>query len=55
MSTQSVQIDLTKVKIEPLFADEVDFETFSKSDFKVGQDRKLAGCTEVQAPEVPIE
>ena len=34
VSAPSVQIDLTKVKIEPLFADEVDFETFSKSDFR---------------------
>lgn len=32
---QSVQLDLSKVKIEPLFADDVDFETFSKSDFRV--------------------
>ena len=29
------KIDLSKVKIEPLFADMVDFETFSKSDFRV--------------------
>lgn len=28
------KIDFSKVKIEPLFADEVDFETFSKSDFR---------------------
>ena len=28
-------IDLSKVKIEPLFTDLVDFETFSKSDFRV--------------------
>ena len=27
-------IDLSKVKIEPLFEDMVDFETFSKSDFR---------------------
>ena len=27
--------DFSKVKIEPLFADMVDFETFSKSDFRV--------------------
>ena len=30
-----VQIDLSKVKVEPLFADMVDFDTFSKSDFRV--------------------
>ena len=29
------KIDLSKVKIETLFADMVDFETFSKSDFRV--------------------
>ena len=28
------KIDFSKVEIEPLFADEVDFETFSKSDFR---------------------
>ena len=32
---QSVQLDLSKVKVEPLFADMVDFETFQKSDFRV--------------------
>ena len=31
----SVQLDLSKVKVEPLFEDMVDFETFSKSDFRV--------------------
>ena len=35
VSAASVQLDLSKVKIEPLFADDVDFETFSKSDFRV--------------------
>ena len=29
------QLDLSKVKIEPLFEDAVDFATFSKSDFRV--------------------
>ena len=28
-------VDLSKVRIEPLFADFVDFDTFSKSDFRV--------------------
>ncbi len=28
-------LDLTKVRVEPLFEDMVDFETFSKSDFRV--------------------
>ena len=35
VSVPSVQLDLSKVKVEPLFADMVDFETFSKSDFRV--------------------
>lgn len=34
VSAPSVQLDLSKVKIEPLFEDFVDFETFSKSDFR---------------------
>ncbi len=34
-SVPSVQLDLSKVKVEPLFEDMVDFETFSKSDFRV--------------------
>lgn len=37
-------IDLSKVKIEPLFEDMVDFETFSKSDFRVV---KVKNCEEV--------
>ncbi len=35
VSAAGVQLDLSKVKIEPLFEDAVDFETFSKSDFRV--------------------
>ena len=35
VSAASVQLDLSKVKVEPLFEDMVDFETFSKSDFRV--------------------
>ena len=31
----SVKLDLSKVKVEPLFEDVVDFDTFSKSDFRV--------------------
>ncbi len=30
-----VHVDLSKAEVEPLFADFVDFETFSKSDFRV--------------------
>ena len=35
VSAASVQLDLSKGKVEPLFEDMVDFETFSKSDFRV--------------------
>ena len=44
VSAPSVQIALSKVKIEPLFADDVDFETFSKSDFRVV---KIEACEAV--------
>ena len=33
--TPAVKIDLSKVKVEPLFEEFVDFDTFSKSDFRV--------------------
>ena len=35
VSAESVQLDLSKVKIEPLFADMVEFDTFAKSDYRV--------------------
>ncbi|MFR5602165.1 MAG: lysine--tRNA ligase, partial [Lachnospiraceae bacterium] len=35
VSAASVQLDLSKVKIEPLFEEFVDFDTFAKSDFRV--------------------
>lgn len=38
------KIDFSKVKIEPLFEDCVDFETFSKSDFRAV---KVLGCEAV--------
>ena len=34
-SAPAVKIDLSKVKVEPLFEEDVDFDTFSKSDFRV--------------------
>ena len=37
-------IDLSRVKIEPLFEDFVDFETFAKSDFRVV---KIEACEAV--------
>lgn len=38
------KIDLSKVKVEPLFEDMIDFDTFSKSDFRVV---KVINCEEV--------
>ena len=38
------EIDLSKVKVEPLFEDMVDFEKFSESDFRVV---KVKACEEV--------
>ena len=35
VSAESVQLDLSKVKVKPLFEDMIDFDTFSKSDFRV--------------------
>ena len=39
------KIDFSKVEIEPLFADFVDFDTFSKSDFRAV---KVKGCEAVK-------
>ncbi len=41
----SQALDLSKVKIEPLFEDMVDFDTFSKSDFRVV---KVEACEAVE-------
>lgn len=35
-------VDLSKVVVEPLFADEVDFDTFSKSDFRAVKVKECA-------------
>ena len=40
----SAKIDMSKVKVEPLFEDMVDFDIFSKSDFRVV---KVKNCEEV--------
>ena len=40
-----VEIDFSKVEIEPLFKDTVDFETFSKSDFRAV---KIKDCVAVK-------
>ena len=41
---QAEKLDLSKIKVEPLFEDMVDFETFSKSDFRAV---KVKNCEEV--------
>ena len=41
---ERVEIDFSKVKVEPLFEEEVDFDTFSKSDFRVV---KIKSCKEM--------
>ena len=44
VKVEAKKLDLSKVKVEPLFEDMVDFETFSKSDFRVV---KVKACEEV--------
>ena len=41
---EKAPLDLSKVKVEPLFQDQVDFETFSKSDFRAV---KIKSCEAV--------
>lgn len=43
-ATSLAGLDLSRVQVEPLFEDMVDFETFSKSDFRVV---KVLDCEEV--------
>ena len=42
---ETVEVDFSKVKIEPLFEDFVDFEIFSKSDFRIV---KIKDCEAVK-------
>ena len=44
VTTDLKKLDFSKIKVEPLFEGEVDFETFSKSDFRVV---KVKNCEEV--------
>jgi len=44
-SSEPVKVDLTKVKVEPLFEEFVDFDTFSKSDFRAV---KVKACEAVK-------
>ena len=45
LAEKEEKIDFSKVEIEPLFADFVDFETFSKSDFRAV---KVLACEAVK-------
>ncbi len=44
ITIEAPKLDLSKVKVEPLFEEFVDFETFTKSDFRVV---KVINCEEV--------
>lgn len=44
LTTDFEEIDFSKVKVEPLFEDMIDFETFSKADFRAV---KVLNCEEV--------
>ena len=46
------KIDFSKVKIEPLFEESVDFETFSKSDFRY-EPEELVGKTCIAITNLP--
>ena len=43
--TPNEKIDFSKVQVEPLFTDQVDFDTFSKSDFRAV---KVKACEAVK-------
>ena len=42
VKTESEKIDFSKVKVEPLFEEFVDFDTFSKSDFRAVKVKECA-------------
>ena len=44
VKTESEKIDFSQVKVEPLFEEMVDFDTFSKSDFRAV---KVKACVAV--------
>ena len=45
---ESEKIDFSNVQIEPLFQDQVDFDTFSKSRFPCRKGQGMRSCEEVQ-------
>ena len=48
VSCEEAQIDFSNVKIEPIFKDMVDFETFCKERFPCREDPGLRSGEEVQ-------
>ena len=49
----NAKIDFSNVKVEPLFEEEVDFDTFSKSDFRAVKVKECGSSSEEQeAPSV---
>lgn len=46
--TPNDSIDFSNVKIEPLFEEQVDFDTFSKSDFRAVKVKECSAVSEVQ-------
>ena len=48
MKAEPEKIDFSNVKIEPLFEEEVDFDTFSKSDFRAVKVKECVAVTEVK-------
>ena len=48
VATKEEKIDFSNVKIEPLFEEEVDFDTFSKSDFRAVKGKRMRSSTEEQ-------
>ena len=44
IATVEEKIDFSNVKIEPLFEETVDFDTFSKSDFRAVKVKEWVAC-----------
>ena len=42
------KIDFSKVKVEPLFEEDVDFDTFSKSDFRAVKVKECVAVPKMQ-------
>ncbi len=47
VKTESEKIDFSKVEVEPLFEEMVDFDTFSKSDFRAVKVKECEAVTEI--------